>query len=75
MTDDLPRLRALRDALRKTASIDGEILHVTGGGVSVKLVMSAPTWALLAWAVSDSPEGLELEPLRRSLEQRSEANV
>jgi len=74
MTDDLPRLRALRDALRKTR-VAGEVLHVDGGAVSVKLVMLAATWTLLAWAVSDSPEGVELDPLNRNVEQRSKENV
>lgn len=62
--DDLSRLRALRDALRKTRVV-GEVLRVKGGQVSVKLVMSVATWPLLAWAVSDSPEAVDTDPLKR----------
>lgn len=62
MTPD--RLLALRDALRKTRVV-GEVLRVPGACISVKLVMPAAAWPLLAWAVSDSPEGVELDPLKR----------
>ncbi len=61
--DDLPRLRALRGALRKTQVV-GEVLKVPGAKVSVKLVMPAGTWPLLAWAVSDSPEEMDMDPLK-----------
>ena len=65
MTDDeITRLKALRDALRKTR-VSGEILRVKGACVSVKLILPAAAWALLAWAVSDSPEGVEMDPLKR----------
>ncbi len=62
--DDLPRLRALRDALGK-ARVSGEVLHVDGGAVSVKLLMLTATWTLLTWALSDSPEEVDLDPLKR----------
>ena len=64
--DDLPRLRVLRGALRKTRVV-GEVLKVSGCGVSGTLVMPAAMWPLLAWAVSDSPEGVEVDPLKREV--------
>ena len=62
--DDIPRLRALRNALRKTRVV-GEVLSVKGARVSVKLVLPAAAWPLLAWAVSNSPEGMDMDPLKR----------
>lgn len=62
--DELDRLRGLRDALRKTR-VAGEVLRVEGACVSVKLILPVSAWPLLAWAVSDSPEMMENEPLRR----------
>ena len=53
--DETTRLRTLRDALR-ASWVDGEVMRVRGGRVSVKIVLPASAWPLLAWAVSDSPE-------------------
>ena len=61
--DEIPRLQALRDALRKTR-VSGEILRVKGACVSVKLIVPVTAWPLLAWAVSDSSEGVDMDPLK-----------
>ena len=63
--DETARLRALRDALSR-CEVSGEVMRVKGGMVSVKLVMSVATWPLLAWAVSDSTEEVDMDPLERT---------
>lgn len=65
MTDDeLTRLESLRDALRKSEMVGGPIPY-PGNRVDITIAMSRETLPLLMWAVSDSPEGVEREPLGR----------
>ncbi|MCH7692702.1 MAG: hypothetical protein IIC54_10565 [Proteobacteria bacterium] len=62
-TVDLRRLEALREALRG-ARILSRATH-PGGLVAVNLLLSAQAFTGLAWAVSDSTETLQRDPLQR----------
>jgi hypothetical protein len=62
-TDDLRRLEALREALRG-ARILSRATH-PGGLVAVNLLLSAQAFTGLAWAVSDSTETPQRDPLQR----------
>ncbi len=62
-TDELRRLEILREALRG-AHIIGRTAH-SGGLVTINLLLSAQAFSELAWAVSDSTETLQRDPLQR----------
>ncbi len=62
-TDELDRLKALREALRGT-HILSRTTH-PGGLVAIRLLLSAQAFSELAWAVSDSTETPQRDPLQR----------
>ncbi len=61
--EELRRLEALREALRG-AHILSRTTH-PGGLVAIRLLLSAQAFSALAWAVSDSTETPQRDPLQR----------
>ena len=61
--EELRRLEALREALRGT-HILSRTTH-PGGLVAIRLLLSAQAFSELAWAVSDSTETPQRDPLQR----------
>lgn len=62
-TVDIRRLEVLREALRSARILSRATRP--GGLVAVTLLLSAQAFTGLAWAVSDSTETLQRDPLQR----------